>query len=91
MSRSLRLDQPYSRPLSIEEIKRVGESFKDDLVREATRMSRRHNSAGAMAALEGIEYINNFVHTLELRAGSRLGMPRRSRPIHVFKKRGGGQ
>jgi hypothetical protein len=83
--------KPFVRPLSIEEIKAVAEGFKDDLQRETNRMVRRHNSAGALVALEGVEYINNFVYTLELRAGSRLGMPARARPIRLFKKRGGGQ
>ena len=79
----------YVRPLSIEEIKETARGFKDDLQREANRMIRRHNDTGALVALEGIEYINNFVFTLTLRAGSRLGHPARSRPIHLFKKRGG--
>lgn len=79
----------YVRPLSIEEIEATARGFKDDLQREANRMIRRHNNANALVALEGIEYINNFVFTLRLRAGSRLGHPARSRAIHLFKKRGG--
>ena len=78
-----------TRPLSIEEIKAIAETFKGDLQREANRAIRRHNSALALAALEGIEYINSFVYTLELRAGSRVGFPASARPIHLFKKRGG--
>jgi hypothetical protein len=80
---------PFVRPLSIEEIEAAARGFKEDLQREANRMIRRHNNTGALVALEGIEYINNFVSTLAPRAGSRLGFPARSRPIHLFKKRGG--
>ena len=79
----------YVRPLSIEEIEATARSFKGDLQREANRMIRRHNDTGALVALEGMEYINNFVSTLTLVAGSRLGHPARSRPINLFKKRGG--
>jgi hypothetical protein len=79
------------RPLAIEEIEVIAQCFKDDLQREANRFVRRHNSSGALAALEGMEYINNFVSTLKLRAGSRVGFPARSRPIRLFKKRGGVQ
>ena len=78
-----------TRPLAIEEIKAIAETFKGDLQREANRAIRRHNSTLALAALEGIEYINSFVSTLELRAASRVGFPARSRPIHLFKKHGG--
>lgn len=77
------------RPLSIEEIEAIARAFKEDLQREANRAVRRHNSTLALVALEGIEYINSFVSTLELRAASRVGFPARSRPIHLFKKRGG--
>jgi hypothetical protein len=80
---------PSVRPLSIEEMEATARGFKDDLQREANRMIRRHNNTGALVALEGIEYINNFVSTLTLRAGSRLGLPARARPIHLFKKHGG--
>jgi hypothetical protein len=46
--------------LTIEEIERTGASFKEDLQREANRAIRRHDSAAALAALEGIEYVNKF-------------------------------
>jgi hypothetical protein len=77
------------RPLAVEEIEAIAQGFKDDLQREANRFVRRHNSSGAMAALEGMEYINNFVATLKLRAGSRVDFPARARPIRLFNKRGG--
>jgi len=78
------------RSLSIDEIETTASGFKDDLQRTANRMVRRHDSSGALAALEGIEYIEKFVYTLKQRAMSRIGMPRRARPIHIFqpKKRG---
>jgi len=71
----------FVRPLSIEGIEAIARSFKDDLQREANRFVRRHNSQAALAALEGVEYINNFVSTLKLRAGSQAGIPARARPI----------
>jgi len=77
-------------PLSIEEIEETAEGFKDDLQREANRMVRRHDSTSALAALEGIEYIEKFVYTLKLRAGSRLNLPTRARPIRVLRSKRGG-
>ena len=77
-------------PLSIEEIEETAEGFKDDLQREANRMVRRHDSTSALAALEGIEYIEKFVYTLKLRAGSRLNLPARARPIRVLRSKRGG-
>jgi hypothetical protein len=74
---------PSVHPLSIEEIDSTAAGFKDDLQREANRAVRRHDSPRALAALEGIEYIEKFVYTLKLRAGSRLGMPLRARPIRL--------
>lgn len=79
---------PSVRPLSIEEIEVIARRFKDDLQREANRFVRRHNSQAALAALEGIEYINNFVSTLKLTAGSRVRFPARARPIRLFRNRG---
>jgi hypothetical protein len=78
-----------TRPLAIEEIKAIAETFKGDLQREANRAIRRHNSSLALVALEGIEYINRFVFSQSLRAGSRVGFPASARPIHLFKKRWG--
>jgi hypothetical protein len=72
--------------LTIEEIERTGASFKEDLQREANRAIRRHDSAAALAALEGIEYVNKFLYTLKLRAGSRVGLPARAKPIRIFRK-----
>lgn len=74
-------------PLSIEEIESTASGFKEDLQREANRAVRRHDSPRALAALEGIEYIEKFVFTLRYRAGSRLSMPRRARPIRLPKQR----
>jgi hypothetical protein len=74
-------------PLSIEEIENTAVGFKEDLQREANRAVRRHDSPRALAALEGIEYIEKFVYTLKIRAGSRLGMPLRARAIRLPRQR----
>ena len=79
---------PSVRPLNIEEIERVAAGFKDDLRRAASRAKLRHDSARAAIALEGIEYVTNFVDALKRRAVSRIGFPARSRPIRLFKKGG---
>jgi hypothetical protein len=73
--------------LSIAEIEATAASFKEDLQRETNRKIRRHDSQGALASLEAIEYIDKFVYTLKLRAGSRLGLPARARPIRMFKEK----
>jgi hypothetical protein len=78
----------YPRALSIEEIETGGNAFKDDLTRECERMVRRGNTPGALAAIYGKEYIDKFVYTLKLRAGSQLGLPSRARPIRIFRKKG---
>lgn len=62
-------------PLSVEQLDLAAESFKSDLQREAARYIRRHNSAGALAALEAVEYIDKFLLALKIKAGSRLGRP----------------
>ena len=76
------------RPLAIEEIEVIAQGFKGDLQREANRFVRRHNNMDALAALAGMEYIDNFVSTLRLRAGSRVGFPARARTIRLFKRGG---
>lgn len=79
-----------ARPLSIEEIEDVSSSFKEDLQREANRAVRRHDSNAALAALEGIEYIDKFLYTLKMRAGSQMGQatrPARARAIRIFQKK----
>lgn len=76
--------------LSLEEIENCAADFKDDLQREANRAVRRHDSNTALAALEGMEYIEKFLYTLKLRAGSRLGMPLRAKNIRIFRKPKGG-
>jgi len=68
-------------PLSIEEIEIAGQRFKESLQREASRYIRRHNSEGAIAALEAIEYLDKFLLGLKIRAGSRLGVPARAHAL----------
>jgi hypothetical protein len=77
---------PSVRPLTIEEIEATAQGYKEDLQRETNRKIRRHDSAGALASLEAIEYIDKFVYTLKLRAGSRLGLPARARPKETVSK-----
>lgn len=77
-----------SRPLSIEEIEQLAIVFKNDLTAECKRLVRRGDTAGAMSAIAGEEYIDKFVYTLKLRAGSQLGLPARAKPIRIFRKRG---
>jgi hypothetical protein len=72
--------------LSIEEIESTAQGFKADLQREINRKIRRHDPTGALATLEAIEYVDKFVFTLKLRAGSQIGRPARARPIRLFKK-----
>jgi hypothetical protein len=74
------------RSLSIEEIEAAATDFKDDLTRECERMVRRQDNTGALAAIYGKEYIEKFLYTLKLRAGSSMGQPARARPIRIFKK-----
>jgi hypothetical protein len=53
-------------------------------------MVRRQDNSGALAAIYGKEYIDKFIYTLKLRAGSQLGQvlqPPRARPIRIFKKK----
>ena len=73
--------------LTIEEIETVAEGFKDDLTREGKRCVRRKNLDRALAVFTCEEYIDQFVDTLRLRAGSRLGRPKekkkRIRKIYV--------
>lgn len=77
---------PSVRPLTIEEIEETGRSFKDDLQRETNRKIRRHDSQGALASLEAIEYIEKFVYALKMRASSQIGRPARARPIRLVEK-----
>ncbi len=58
---------PSVRPLTIEEIEATAQGFKDDLQRETNRKMRRQDSAGALASLEAIEYVER------MRAGSQIG------------------
>lgn len=76
----------HSRSLSIEEIEKAAEDFKDDLTRECERSVRRQDNTGALAAIYGKEYIEKFLYTLKLRAGSQMGQPARARPIRIFRK-----
>jgi hypothetical protein len=45
-----------------------------------------HDATGELASLEAFEYIDKFVYTLKLRAGSRLGLPARARPKETVSK-----
>lgn len=78
---------PSARPLSIEEIEHLGVLFKDDLTRECERFVRRGDNSGALSAIHGKEYIEKFIYTLKLRAGSQMGLPARARPIRIFRKK----
>lgn len=88
MKRRKPIEARFYRSLSISEIEEVVASFKEDLQREANRRIRRHDSAGALAAIEAIEYTDKLVTTLKLKAGSELGRPRepkkRIRPRHTY-------
>ena len=86
---------PEPPALTTDEIREVAESFKQDMQREVNRKLRRHDTQGALAALEAIEYVDQFVYALQLRAGSLLNTlkrPARARDIHIredlIKKRG---
>jgi hypothetical protein len=70
----------------MEQIEEVARSFKEDLQREANRAVRRKEPDQALAALEAIDYVDKFVSTLKMRAGSRIGMPARAKPIRIFRK-----
>jgi hypothetical protein len=70
----------------MEQIEEVARSFKEDLQREANRAVRRKEPEQALAALEAIDYVDKFVNTLKMRAGSRIGMPARAKPIRIFRK-----
>ena len=72
--------------LTIEEIEQVAEGFKDDLTREGKRCVRRKNLDRALAVFTCEEYIDQFVSTLKMRAGSRLGRPKepKKRIRHIY-------
>jgi hypothetical protein len=72
-----------SRPLTIEEIERVVAYFKEDLQRDANRKVRRHDTAGALACLEGMEFCDGLLFQLKIAAGAQMGQPR------VVRKRRG--
>jgi len=71
----------------MEQIEEVARTFKEDLQRDANRAVRRQDTHLALAALEGIEYIDKFVYTLQMRSGSQLGRPARARPIRIIQKK----
>jgi hypothetical protein len=75
----------HERRLSLEEIETVASSFKEDLTRECERKVRRNDNNGALAAIVGKEYIDNFVYALKMNSRSQIGMPRRARPIRIFR------
>lgn len=74
-------------PLTVEEIEKVAENFKDDLTREGKRCVRRKDLDRALAAFAAEEYIDQFVYALKIRAGSEMGRPRepkkRIRAIYI--------
>ena len=80
------------RSLSIEEIEQAAADFKEDLTRECERAVRRQDSQTpfvSFAAVQGKEYIDKFLYTLRMRAGSdfnRLHWPARARPIRLPKR-----
>jgi hypothetical protein len=76
MSRRKPIEARFYRSLSISEIEEVAASFKEDLQRESNRRIRRHDSAGALAAIEAMEYTDKFLTTLKLKAGSQFGRPK---------------
>lgn len=76
----------HARPLSIEEIEQIAIDYKDKLTHECERMVRRNDNSGALAAIVGKEYIDEFVYRLKVRAGSQLGLPARARPIRLPKR-----
>src|SRR5258707_15679161 len=76
-----------SLPLSIEEIELAGQRFKESLQREAARYIRRHNSQGALAALEAAEYVDKFLSQLRVHAGSQLGLRGRLMRLPMIEQR----
>lgn len=86
MSRRRKDALPESPTLSVAEIEQVADGFKADLQGKVNRFVRRHDTTGALAALEAIEYVGQFVYQLQQRAGSALDTlkrPPRARPIHI--------
>lgn len=86
MKRRKSIEARFYRSLSISEIEEVAASFKEDLQRDANRRVRRHDSAGALAAIEAIEYTDKLITTLKLKAGSELGRQRepKKRIRHIY-------
>lgn len=73
------------RPLSIQEIEEIAVQYKEKLTHECERMVRRNDNSGALAAIVGKEYIDEFVNRLKLRSGSQMGLPARARPIRIIR------
>lgn len=78
-----------ARPLSLEEIEHIAIQYKEKLTQDCERMVRRNDHPGALAAIVGKEYIDEFVYRLKLRAGSQMGLPPRARPIQLNVARSG--
>lgn len=77
---------PEPQALTMYQIRQVAEQFKGDLQRKANRFVRRHDTNSAMAALEAMEYVDQLVYDLQLRAGSQLDSlkrPARARAVHI--------
>jgi hypothetical protein len=64
--------------LSIEQILAAAASMKEDLQRQANRSILRNDMPRALGALCSIEAVDSFVYALKIRAGSQLGLPRKS-------------
>ena len=74
------------RSLSVDEIKALAKAFKEDLAGETDRAVRRKNLDEALSAVVAKDYIDKFVYSLELAAGSRLHelmRPPRARQIRI--------
>ena len=79
----------HARPLSVEEIEELAETFKRDLTSEMKRLMRRKSYDDAMHAMAAEDYIDKFVYTLKLRSGSQMHLPARARPIHIAHRKKG--
>lgn len=73
--------------LSIEEIKALLKEFKDEMDRKQEQFLLRDENRDAYAAMMAKKYVDRFVDSLELAAGSRLqeylARPARARPIRL--------
>jgi len=75
----VRLTPRISLPLSIEEIEIAAKGFKETCSTKPARYIRRHNSSGALAALEAAEYVDKPISLGHARIATRL----RARLMHL--------